>query len=75
MLLKGERPTFLHDLLPQGVDQDGVRVTSTVDDGQLAFRQPEVVRKLPIQLDTRAEVRGQSLTTLGPPLPPEHTTG
>lgn len=38
--------------------QDGVRVTSTVDDGQFAFRQPEVICKLPVQLDRRTKDRG-----------------
>lgn len=44
---------FLHDLLPQRVHQDRVRVSRAVNDGQLALRQFEMVSKLPIELQER----------------------
>lgn len=44
------RLAFLHDFLPQRVHQDGVSVPGTVDDGQLALGQFEVVGKLSVQL-------------------------
>lgn len=47
---------FLHDLLPQRVHQDWVRVSRTVDDGQLALRQFEMVRKLPVELRQKTHV-------------------
>lgn len=45
---------FLHDFLPQRLHQNGVRVSSTVDDGQFALRQFEVISKLPVELSKKA---------------------
>lgn len=45
---------FLHDLLPQRLHQDGVRVSPTVDDGQFTLGQLEMISKLPVKLSKKA---------------------
>lgn len=45
---------FLHDFLPQRLHQNGVRVSSTVDDGQFALREFEVISKLSVELSKKA---------------------
>lgn len=45
--------TLLHDLLPERVHQDGVRVSGAVNDGQLTLGQFEMVSELAVELQTR----------------------
>lgn len=54
----GRRParrglTLLNDLLPQRVHQNRIRMSRTVNYSQLTLRQPEMIRKLSVQLQRK----------------------
>lgn len=55
-------PTFFNYFLPEGLHQDWVRKTSTMQNGQLTLREFEWISKFPIQLQILFKTKSSLLT-------------